>query len=774
MSKSNKLVNPLLKRVPRELRGDWKKYAVVAVFLVLMIGFISGMYVANKSMLSAADDGADKYNLEDGHFQVMKELDEGELKEIEKLDIKLYENYFVNTDEDNDNDGVPDGTIRVYRSSDSINQACVLKGRFPENEKEIAIDRMHADNMGVKPGDKIGVGDKEYEVVGLIAYVNYATLHEKPTDFMFDALTFDVGMLTDEGFERLGDDVSYSYAWTYNEDPEDDKEEKHMSDELMHGLYTTIAAQGNELEAYLPKYANPAINYAKEDISGDITIMSMVVYILVVIIAFIFAITISNTVVKESSTIGTLRASGYTRGELLVHLMTMPVIVVLMSAIVGNILGYTVFKDVVVSMYYGSYSLPTYVTIWSTEAFIKTTFTPVLLMFVINFVVISRMLKKSPLQFLKHDFKKKKRKKAIRLPRWKFFNRFRMRIMLQNIPNYLTMLIGILFVVIMLVFAVGMTDTLEHYKDNAENMMISRYQYVVSSYIDEQGKALASSNTDAERFCMTTLKKVTGSFSEDITVYGIENNSRYVNINNITALAENEVYISRSFCDKYGYEAGDRIKLEEEYDDKSYTFEVKGIYENAPTLSLYMSNENYLKVFGGEDGAFSGFFSDSELTDIDDAYIATVITKKEITKMCDQLDVSMGATLGYFQYLCVILAAVLIYLLSKIIIEKNENAISMTKILGYHNKEIAGLYLVSTAVVVVLADALSVFAGIKIMQLIWNQFMMQYSGWFDFVVSLEGEFKIFAFVIIGYVLVTYFDYKRIKKIPMDEALKNVE
>ena len=49
--------------------------------------------------------------------------------------------------------------------------------------------------------------------------------------------------------------------------------------------------------------------------------------ILIVIIAFIFAVTISNTITKESSAIGTLRASGYTKGELVRHYLSMPVIV---------------------------------------------------------------------------------------------------------------------------------------------------------------------------------------------------------------------------------------------------------------------------------------------------------------------------------------------------------------------------------------------------------------------------------------------------------------
>ena len=99
--------------------------------------------------------------------------------------------------------------------------------------------------------------------------------------------------------------------------------------------------------------------------------------ILIVIIAFIFAVTISNTITKESSAIGTLRASGYTKGELVRHYLSMPVIVTLISALVGNVLGYTVFKDVVVSMYYNSYSLPTYETIWNPDAFFKTTLIPV-------------------------------------------------------------------------------------------------------------------------------------------------------------------------------------------------------------------------------------------------------------------------------------------------------------------------------------------------------------------------------------------------------------
>lgn len=85
--------NPLIKRIPRELIGEWRKYLVVSLFLILTIGFVSGMYVANESMMIAADEGVVKYKLESGHFELKEKADEDLLLGIstgEKADIRQY------------------------------------------------------------------------------------------------------------------------------------------------------------------------------------------------------------------------------------------------------------------------------------------------------------------------------------------------------------------------------------------------------------------------------------------------------------------------------------------------------------------------------------------------------------------------------------------------------------------------------------------------------------------------------------------------------------
>lgn len=788
-----RIVNPLIKRIPKELIGDWKKYLIVFAFLVLTIGFVSGMYVANESMMKAADESVTKYEREDGHFEWSEKADSDLIKDVESgeqvdmsaitgkeeedasdVPVIIYENFFRNEKEDNNNDGKNDGTVRVFAKTDNINLACVLDGRLPENENEIAVDRMHADNVDMKVGDTIRVGGEKFEVVGLIAYVNYSTLHEKTTDLIFDAIKFDVAMVTDEGFDRLGESIHYAYAWKYKDAPADEKEEKALSDDFRKVLAAQTMLHGNELKDYVPSYGNPAINFATDDMGSDMSMGGVILDILIIIIAFIFGVTISNTISKESSTIGTLRASGYTRGELVRHYLSMPIIVTFLAAIVGNILGYTVFKNVVVGMYYNSYSLPTYETVWNPDAFVKTTVVPIILMFVVNLIVIVRMLRHTPLQFLRHDLKKSKRKKAIRLPHWKFMSRFRVRIMFQNISNYLILFVGICFIMVMLAMAVGMPDTLTYYQKHASNLMFTKYQYVLKTYQNADGSIVTTDNKDAENFAMKSLVKRSDALDEEISTYGVVDDSRYIEISDLESLEKNEVYISNSYADKYGIVIGDTIKLEEKYTDDTYNFKVCGIYDKCQSIAVFMPIDQYREVFDLDDDAFSGFFSDSKITDIDSNMIASTITKRDITKMCDQLDLSMGSYMQYFQVLCILLSMAMIYLLTKLIIEKNENAISMTKILGYENREIASLYLLSTTIVMIVIDVLTVAVGVWVMNFAWKEILMTYSGWFSFHMETISYVKMFAFVLIGYVMVMILDFQRIKKIPMDQALKNVE
>ena len=85
--------NPLIRRIPRELGSDWHKYFVIIVFMVVMIGVISGMYIGHDSMLEAIYSGREELNLEDGRFELSKPASEEMLDAVskgEKADVRSY------------------------------------------------------------------------------------------------------------------------------------------------------------------------------------------------------------------------------------------------------------------------------------------------------------------------------------------------------------------------------------------------------------------------------------------------------------------------------------------------------------------------------------------------------------------------------------------------------------------------------------------------------------------------------------------------------------
>lgn len=942
-----KMRNPLQKRVPKELMGEWRKYLVIFLLLAITIGFVSGMYVANNSMLAAIDESVTKYKMEYGHFELnrkadaelLAKLESGEKadvwayatdearkeadaeiekkskeeaeKQAEKLleegvkntietqvkaaveakvqqmipagtpgyeaalkqavdenyeaalkqamdenyeaalkkakdenydevltkvqdsaefkdavekgrkeayeeidkkiaeekekqeskkseeqkkaeenffavPVKLYENFYKDVEEDHNCDEKKDGKVRVYKTTDEINHSCYLEGEAPKNDSEIAIDRMHADNNSIKVGDTIRVQGKDMKVTGLISMVNYSTLYEKNTDSMFDAITFDVAVVTPDAFDAYDISIHYNYAWMYDdaalgdkaidlnaEDEQQKEQQKVLSDNYMQAVVSQSVVADNELKDFVPRYGNMAVKFARDDISGDEVMVGILLYVFIAMIAFIFGVTITSTINKEASAIGTLRASGYSKSELVRHYVTLPVVVTLISSIVGNVLGYTLFKGIVVGMYYNSYSLPTYVTLWNPEAFIRTTLIPVAIMILVTWVVIRRAMRFSPLRFLRHDLRSSKRKKAVKLPHFPFFHRFRLRVILQNIPNYLVLFFGLAFVMILLAFSFGLPSTLNSYTDNVVDEMFVKNQYILKETEDEDGNELTTKTPGAEKFSMTDLKTTEGPrVGEAITVYGVVNDSKYLSIP--SDLAEDEVYVSSAYRDKFKLKEGDSITLKKPFAEDKYTFKVAGVMDYTGGLIVIMPQEHFNTTFGYKAGSFSGYMSEEEITDIEKKDIAASITEEDVLKISRQLNHSMGDYMSIFQVVCFFLAMILIYMLTKVIIERNENAISMVKILGYENKEIASLYLISTTWFVLISAIVTAFAGVWALGGIWVAYMNKMDGWLPVHFGATDYLWVIGITFGAYLVVMILDYLRIRRVPMEEALKNVE
>lgn len=806
--------NPLRKRLLRELKSEFGKYAVIFLLLAGTISFVSGFLVADGSMLKAYNEGFTKYNIEDGNFQTKKKMNKAQERSLQEFGITVYDNFYTERSLSNDT------TLRVFENRSEVNTVCLMEGKMPETADEIAIDRMYADNNNLKVGDiiseksgKTEIADntenstdetasvRNWKIVGLVALPDYSCLFSDNNDTMFDAVKFGVAIIPEGGLDAYSaDDLVYDYSWKYDTKPVDDVEEKDMSENLMKDLNGEVA-----LQSFIPQYQNQAIHFTGDDMGGDRTMMIALLYIVIAILAFVFDITISNTISKEASVIGTLRASGYTKNELIRHYMAMPVIVTAISAVIGNILGYTVLKKVCAGMYYGSYSLPTYETIWSADAFVLTTIVPIMIMLMVNYVVLRKKLQLGPLKFLRRDLSGKKQRKIVPLnPKLSFFSRFQIRVLFQNMSNYVVLFIGIVFANMLLMFGLILPSILNHYQEPIPKQMLCNYQYMLQVPIeamDEEhklesmvqmllfSKAVETENEDAEKFSAYSLEQsMSSEKKEGVTIYGVAENSRYIPLDNTNTASGNnadtgsiadadiipKVYVSSAYAEKYNLVIGDTISLKEPYGDAVYEFAVEGIYPYEAGIAVFMPQKELNQTFNLGDDYFCGYLSDTEITDIDEKYIGSVIDVDALTKVSRQLMVSMGSMMYLVDGFAIVMFVVLIYLLSKIVIEKNAQSISMVKILGYTNREISRLYLMSTSVVVTAFLLISLPIETMLMKVIIKTVMQSMTGWISFYMDPKIYVEMFVLGICSYAVVAMVEYRRIRKVPMDTALKNVE
>lgn len=886
--------NPLVKRIPRELKHDFGKYFVIFAFMVLLISLISGFLVALGSCTEAYYSGMDKYHVEHGHLTFERKPDRELLDTLsEKANLDLFELYYLNLSTDKDK------KIRVYKNRETVNLACIMEGALPEADHEIAIDRLFAENNDYKVGEDITVAGQKLKVVGTVALPDYSCLYENNSDTLFNASNFSIAVMTPAGFERFQDyGVAYNYAWKHKEpfDRFNKKESEDLSqkfldvleetltartdrvidetvqagkllllDKVLSAMESKLSAAGSSLamynsaegkqellsiieaqlkeqninlseeladnkrevslttddvsralnrtasdvteaqklvdrvderiiriKDYLPAHKNYAITFTIDDMGGDTAMFMTFSYIIIVVIAFVFAVTTSSTIYAEAGVIGTLRASGYLKRELLVHYMTLPVLVTLLAGIVGNILGYTVMKYYMASLYYHSYSLLKYETVWSSRSFVMTTVVPLILMFVINVAVLSRKLGLAPIKFLRHDLKRRKRKRAVYLSkRIPFMHRYRLRIVLQNLPNYLTLLLGMILGGVTVIFSLMFMPLLKDYRDMLIDGRLSNYQYFLNDdnmaidtlkplpEADEGQQASDITMGDHERpqdnkpesFLLGMLKSQNEGFKEeDISVYGLQDDSAYVDIQ----LGEDDVVISASYADKYGIDVGDSIKLNDPYIDKVYAFKVSGIYDYYGSLAAFMRQEKLESSLGEKTHYARGVFSNRAL-DIDETKMAKAITPKDLTMMADQLEDSMGNFMGVLKSFGIIIFVLLMYLLSKQIIERSANSISMDKILGFCNKEIGSIYILATSIVVVLGLMVACPAAYSILKLIFHSLIYQkMAGYFPFRIRSSSYYTMFAIGMICYAVVSLFQMHKISRVPKEQVLKHIE
>lgn len=714
----------------------------------VVTGFLSVAYSAKELLIK--DQISSK--VEDGQLALRDRMDVKTKTKLEALGLKVYEQFYTEQSVSRDT------MVRVYRKRFDINRATLHEGRMPNKQTEIALDRLFALKNGYSIRDTIRMSGKSMTITGLISVPDYTSLIQKNSDMMMDPIHFGIAIVTDTGFQTLSTDrMVYSYSYYLDDRELNDFQKQKRADDIQE----ICIREGAVLENLLTAQMNQAISFLPNDMGSDIPMVQTLLYIILMILAFIFVV-ISQTMIEEqASVIGTQLASGYTRRELLQHYMMLPTILIIVSAGIGNLIGYTLFPNLFTGMYYSNYCLPplSIHPVW--EALLSTTVMPFIFMMLILYVLLKRRLRLSPLRFLRKDLRRHRQRRYIPLHGSSFFQRFRIRIILQNKGSYLVLFLGIIFASFLLMFALILTPSMEQYIRNLEADTRCDYQYLLKAPVQ----------ADGEKVTLTSLKVyyVGGDLDLDVTLYGLGPNSGYYTDMTLSSDPKS-IVISSDFASKMSLQVGDAITLRNPYRDKAYSFTIQDIYPYNAGFSAYMPRNQLNQLLHEDHTYFNGYLSNQSL-DIEEAYVQSVVTRSDLVKINEQMTQAFSQLLPVLTSVSIAIYLVVLYILTRLVIDRNAISMSFLKVMGYTAKEIRSLYLHATSLVVLASlTAALPLCNIALRYLMKFAFM-KFTGNLSVYIPGYVYFLVFVTGGVAYLFIKALLTRRIEQMELGYALK---
>lgn len=724
------------RRILRNLKSNLGKYLAIFILLTATIGFGSGFLSVADSVEKTLNDNQIECNIENGNFTLSEKYD------FSSSERSIEENFYINLENNY--------TLRVYAERSNINKLTVFEGDLPEKLNEIALDRAFAKSNDIKINDEIKIDDKTFKVVGMISAPDYSSLFKNNTDLMMNTTDFGIGFVSNNTFSKLENSYNTNYNYSYTDDTGEIKE--------------FLINKGIIVKDLLPKESNQSIMFLANDMGSDVPAIKVLIYIVIVIIAFVFVILASNNIDTDAKSIGTLKALGYSSNEITIHYLKLPVYITLLSAIIGNILGYTLFITPFKDIYYTTYSLPPLNLELNMEAFILTTIIPIIIMILINYIMLRKKLKFKTINFLRRDIKKNKTRNIKLSAKIPFKRRFRLRVVLDNLGNFVILFLGIFLASLILLFAIGLEPMLNHYEETVKDTVVANYQYVINTPI-------AIDEYNLTQYSMKTYYEIGGK-DVDVSFVGLNDTTKYYKNLELKDLEEG-IVISDSLALKLDINIGDMVEFKDENRDKKYEFKVLDIYEYRAGFSVFVKQKDLNKLLELPESYFNVFLSDEKL-DIDKKYVINEISKEDVANVASQMLKSFDELLDAVIVFAVVIYLVLMFVLTKVIIEKNALSISLMKVFGYNNKEIRKLYLNATSIAVIVC----LFLVMPIEKITFG-FIMKYA-----MARIEGYVELFIplyvfAMVVGIGIATYFvinklHIRKINKIPMGDALKDRE
>ena len=505
--------------------------------------------------------------------------------------------------------------------------------------------------------------------------------------------------------------------------------------------------------------------------------MGSVLPVLFLLIAVLTMVTTMHRLTaKEKTQIGTLKALGFRDKRILRHYTSYAFMIGLIGTVIGLAFGYLVGWFIMNP----NGSMGTYLDMPHWNLYLPWFCTVVLIAIVglltfIGFLSVKQMLKGTAADALRPYTPRRMRRSVLeRTVLWKRFSfgtRWNFRDVMRHKSRTLMSLIGIVGCMMIMVCALGMSDTmnafLELYYDGAIN-------YSSRIYLSEEADT-AERESLVEQYDGDWSSSVSiqiGEKAVSLDIYSVpkdkvrfpDRDNRYVQI------ADGGAYLCMRIADEFSLKEGDSVTVSPYGSDAVYTLRVAGILRSV-SENIVIS-PGYADELGLE-YAIDSIYTDTAKADIlQTGAIKNVQEKQAIIDSFDTFMEIMDMMILILILAAIVLGVVVLYNLGVMSYTERYREMATLKVVGFRDRKIGKLLIGQNLWVTLLGVLIGLPAGIGVLSYLLSALAQDYEmklvlGPLTYVLSIVLTFG----VSLGVSLLVA---RKNRNIDMVEALKGAE
>ena len=803
----------LRKRILRDLKKNFPRYLALGLMIVFGIYIIISLIGSADTIIVRTLASDEEHQLEDGRFRTFVPLKEEEMKDLAQRGVRLEKLFFLDFRLEDQS------SLRLFRVRKEIDRIVCDWGREPRDQEgsmpEIALEKRYCEEHDLHVGDRIRIGDTDFQVCAVCTSPDYQNMVKEYGDNTADSKNFGTAFVTDQVYETLLKSGKSSRAETYEYGYQlggsmTDKElkeklktfefdeldvpdpyfkdywDKNFGDIKALKKMLRFMGAGSEkeiddllnvditnLEEFIIADDNPRIGGGRNDVEINRVVGGAAGVILMVLFTYVISVFVIHNIEQESQVIGALYALGLDRRNLLVHYLVLPVLVTFLAGLAGTVLGYSpIGVEYQMQDTYCYYSVPEVDILFEVPVLLYGIIMPPVVAALVNYVVIRKKLNSTALALLRKE-QRAARVREINLGNLGFVARFRIRQMIREMRSVFAVIFGMFICLLVLMISLDCYVMCKNVQ--IENVADTRFEYMYTFKYPEEEPP------EGGAACfIQSLKKSRFGYDFDISLIGIskegEQDNPYLAVDiSQEDFPDNEcdVIISSAIAQKFDVKVGDDLVLKDEENDRNYAFTVKGISQYSAGMFAYMDLQKMRDLFGVSSDYYNMVLSDHKL-DIPPGRLASVLSKDDIRKSADIYVSMMMSMIVIMAGAAALIFMVVMYLMIKVMIDRSAFGISLAKVFGYRKGEIRKLYLNGNFFLVAVGAAACIPLSKACMDALFPYFISNVACAMNLHFPWMMYAGIYGGVLLLYLIISVILTKRLNRILPAEVLKSRE